>query len=135
MKRAMSPSLLLLLHVSSALGCNGTMLPGHACGSCHGLAAAPAFGAAGTVYAGEAAAGGAGLEGATLEITDDDGQTVSLVTNEAGNFYTTTILTPPLQVTVSSDGARASMSDAPTGDCNRCHVPDSALAPGHIYVR
>jgi hypothetical protein len=55
-----------------------------------------------------------------------------LQANDVGNFFTTTSLTPPLQVTVSKDGASASMSDAPSGDCNSCHT--SGAKTGRVHL-
>ena len=59
---------------------------------------------------------------------------VLVAATDAGNFYTTSSLTPPLQVTISKDGASASMRDAPSGDCNSCHVPGAEPAPGRVHL-
>lgn len=126
--------LFLLAAAVGPADCYGRMDPGSRCGSCHVAGKAPAFGAAGTLYPDANASARRGLEGATVQIADRDGQVVSLVTNGAGNFYTRSSLTPPLQVTISKDGASASMRDAPSGDCNSCHVPGAASAPGRVHL-
>jgi len=128
--------LALLFAAASCLGaCDlGAMHPGTSCGSCHTGGDAHAFGAAGTVYAQPNAFLLDGIEGVTVDITAADGHTVSLTSNEAGNFYTTTKLTPPLQVTLSKGGVSAKMANASSGDCNSCHTLGSTPAPGHVYL-
>jgi len=138
MKRASLISVLLLVGV---WGCvPAEMHPGDSCGSCHSAKAesktrwgdAVAFGAAGTVYSSPNARARAGLAGATIDITDAAGDSVSLQANDVGNFYTTKNLTPPLQVTVSKSGATASMTNAPSGDCNSCHT--SGAKEGRVHL-
>jgi len=124
-------SLLTLVLVAAVSGaqrdCYARMDPGSDCGSCHVSGHGPVFGAAGTLYA-----NGNGLAGATVEITDSDGQVVPLASNDVGNFYTPTSLTPPLQVIVSKNGVTASMPNAASGDCNSCHRSDGE--PGRIHL-
>jgi len=87
------------------------MAPGQDCLSCHDGRAALAFSAAGTW------GGGAG---ATVTIVDSGGRTVTLVTNDVGNFYTSERLAFPLTVRVGGER----MPDPVTyGGCNRCHGP------------
>lgn len=126
--------LVLVAAAGGPSDCYGRMDPGNRCGSCHISGKAPVFGAAGTLYPDANAPARGGLQGATVEVTDRDGQVVKLVTNDVGNFYTTSSLRPPLQVTVSRDGASASMRDAPSGDCNSCHQPGAAPVPGRVHL-
>ena len=112
----------VIIPIAFAAGCNlAEMKPGARCGGCHtsgGEAAKHAFGAAGTAYA-----AGHALDDGLVEITDARGVKVALRTNAAGNFYTEAPLALPLHVTLSKDGARASMPGvAPSGDCNGCHA-------------
>jgi hypothetical protein len=82
-----------------------------------------AFTAAGTVYG--AASGTTGVSGVTVEVTDNAGKVVKLVTGSLGNFYTTDSLTAPLKVRVSGCPDDVKMSStASNGNCNGsgCHV-------------
>jgi hypothetical protein len=112
----------------------GDMHPGDDCGACHTGAKAPRFGIAGTAYADPGASNDQGTSGVTVSVTDSNGQAATLESNDVGNFYTKAALTPPLQVTVTRNGSSVSMADAPSGFCNSCHTPGSAVAPGHVYV-
>jgi len=133
MQHSLMFGLVLLAAMSGGQkGCYERMDPGNACGGCHVAGHAPVFGAAGTLYESVNGSVRGGLVDATVEITDRDGQVVSLVTNDVGNFYTPSILTPPLQVTISKDGVAASMRDAPSGDCNSCHATGSARGRVHL---
>src|SRR5512141_1551727 len=63
-------------------------------------------------------AAGTWSKGATVTVVDQQGKTVSLTGNQAGNFYTAEALVFPLVVSVN--GAR--MPDPITyGGCNVCH--------------
>jgi hypothetical protein len=97
------------------------MDPGRDCTSCHHK-----FTAAGTVYG--SGAGGTGVDGAIVTITGSgEGQSVTLTTNSAGNFYTSSALTPPLTVELEYATTTATMSDAPDGGCNGCHGDGSRV--------
>ena len=64
-----------------------THRPGQRCLACHGPDYSPGdavFVVAGTVY--RRADDAAGLPGAEVEITDDEGRVVTVMTNSAGNF-------------------------------------------------
>lgn len=104
------------------------MAPGSACIDCHGE-----FTAAGTVYGGGEAAAGAGLAGATVTITGDNGVTRTLTTNAAGNFFTSANFTNPLTITVTSGAASRTASGHTSGDCGACHQPGGA-APSRVHV-
>jgi hypothetical protein len=125
------------------------MLPGESCLECHGGEAlpgepptvaapreAPRWTVAGTVFASEDAPASAGVEGARVHLTDADGQTLTLVTNLAGNFYTEAPLRFPLRAAVEHQGHTAEMEpDVPYGGCNGCHrLPPRQEAPGRLAV-
>ncbi len=136
----MKPNVALgVMAISFALGgcaeitaLKGRMNPGKACVSCHDGGRAPAFAVAGTVYA-TVGAFGSGLEGAAIEVVDATGTSVSLRSNAVGNFYTRAALVPPLQISISSGAASASMPDAPSGNCNSCHHPHEG-GVGRLHV-
>ncbi|RME24658.1 MAG: hypothetical protein D6806_09240 [Deltaproteobacteria bacterium] len=123
----------LALLACSFLACGGEeeeeeggplMAPGEACLNCHssgGEASEHVWTAAGTVFTD--ANGTTGAEGVEVQITDNGGNTVTLTTNSAGNFYTDQALTPPLNIQLSANGNTKSMNDAPNGNCNNCHNP------------
>ena len=126
---------------------NDLMQPGNTCITCHESSggAAPKFTVAGTVYPTRHETTLCnGLSGATVTITDANGKTATLTTNEAGNFacgplargaFPACDLTLPISARiVTSDGKTASMIDPQTtGDCNSCHTEQGANnAPGRI---
>jgi hypothetical protein len=130
MTRAFSITVLIMVLSGSAAGCApGEMHPGESCGQCHGSGDAPSFGAAGTVHP---AGADDGLADVSIDITDSSGRSVSLVSNDVGNFYTTRALTPPLQVTLSRAGGPSVSATVPGGDCNGCHRDGSS--PGRLSV-
>ena len=90
-----------------------TMCPGSNCLGCHG------FKAAGTVFAPD---GTTAVANAAVTLVDKNGVTVTRTTNSAGNFYTSSALTFPLQqVTVSKGADTAQMTGVGAGSCNGCH--------------
>jgi hypothetical protein len=104
------------------------MRPGEDCLACHNPAVSASgqwFSAAGTVFhaAGDPAAGVA------VTLIDSRTRQVDDVTNWVGNFYFTTELTPPLQVSISGAAGERTMTDA-TGACNSCH--EAGGTPGPI---
>ncbi len=130
MTRALSISLLLAVLTGASAGCApGEMHPGEGCARCHTGDDAPSFGAAGTVYA---AGQDEGLSDVSIDITDSGGRSVSLASNDVGNFYTTSALTPPLRVTLSRPGGPSVSATVPGGDCNGCHQDGSS--PGRLSV-
>jgi len=127
----MKSALLFATLAVALVGCQySEMHPGDACGRCHG-GEAPRFGAAGTLYSdpwdGEA------VEGATIDVIDADGRTASMRSNDVGNFYTDTPIRPPFQIKVWKGTQLASMHNAMSGDCNRCHSGKSD-GPGRIHL-
>jgi hypothetical protein len=117
-----------------------TMRPGDNCLRCHnplGQAARRPWSAAGTVFPTLDAERTEGVPGVTVSIEDAEGQlVVTLVTNEAGNFYTDAALPDPFFVSLENEGERIAMPCAPpAGSCNACHSPNPVgYAPGRIYV-
>jgi hypothetical protein len=132
--------LLAIIAVVTAAGCGipsegPAMRPGENCLDCHG------FTAAGTLFTNATDDTSQGVKGARVHLTDASGRTVSLTTNETGNFYTRERLAFPLQILVEGNGLLAVMrTPTPDGGCNRCHtVPAPAtelpeLAPGRVAL-
>jgi hypothetical protein len=111
------------------------MRPGDNCLDCHG------FTAAGTIFTNATDDASRGVIGGRVHLTDANGRTLTLKTNETGNFYTREKLTFPLVILVEKDGLLAVMrTPAPDGGCNRCHtLPPPAtelpeLAPGRVAL-
>jgi len=125
-------------------GTNGSssMEPGQACISCHAKGGeAPKFVIAGTLYPTghepDNCNGVSGTTGAKVVVTGNDGTTVTLTPNSAGNFYSSTTLPPPYQAKVVNAAGveRVMSSTASTGDCNSCHTQTGAnSAPGRITL-
>ncbi len=110
------------------------MEPGQPCLSCHrsgGEADDEVFSFAGTVY--EDGAGTAAVEGVLVTVTDSQAQTVTVVSNAAGNFYSDNTLTPPFQVTLTRGANGVSMTAQTGGECNGCHSPEGQLQQ-HLYA-
>ncbi|MHB1845154.1 MAG: hypothetical protein ACYCWW_10005 [Deltaproteobacteria bacterium] len=129
-------------------GLQGTpsMLPGSNCMQCHsatGTAPQRTWTLAGTVYGDPKAATDAGLLDAEILVTDSSGQSLTLVADDVGNFYTGETLTPPLRVEAQWGDHRMRMDlPPPIGvSCNACHSdqPQAILqgyppAPGRLFV-
>lgn len=95
---------------------------GKDCYGCHdGGGSAPRWYVAGTLY--DAASGGAAVSGATVHVTDAAGKQLTLVTSANGNFYTSTAVAYPLDVSISRcpDNAAMSSTVPSPGSCNGCH--------------
>jgi hypothetical protein len=95
-------------HGSGGTEVGPLMAPGQDCLPCHDGTRAQRWTAAGTW----------GRQGATVVLQDSGGKTVTLVTNQVGNFYTAEALAFPLRASV--DGQQMG-PDATYGGCNRCH--------------
>lgn len=132
--RAFTMSALVYFLLATAGCVPGEMHPGTSCARCHveggGLGKSSPFGAAGTVYS--RAGSREGVAHVAIDITDSRGRSVSLISNDVGNFYTSQRLTPPLEVRVSRAGASTVSATAPSGDCNACHGESSAL--GRVWA-
>jgi hypothetical protein len=108
----------LALALAGCVPDEGPMMePGSDCMECHGGGGeeeedAPPWTVAGTI---------AGVRGAHITITDANGWSFTLRSNDAGNFYTAEPVAFPL-VAISVDGEP--MRDdlpSPHGSCNACH--------------
>lgn len=114
----------------SLAGCGGDdddealMEPGSNCLACHTGGEADRFTFAGTVYGAGDAAAGAGLAGATVTLAGT-ADSVTLVTNAAGNFFTGRNLGTSVDVTVSFGGVTVTRQGHLSGDagCATCHDP------------
>ena len=125
-------------------GTNGSssMEPGQACISCHAKSGeAPTFVIAGTLYPTghepDNCNGVNGTTGAKVVVTGNNGTSVTLTPNSAGNFYSSTTLPPPYKAKVVNAAGveRVMSSTASTGDCNSCHTQTGANnAPGRITL-
>lgn len=123
------------------------MKPGYACRACHavgGSASGKSFDVSGTVYATAHEpddCNGVNVSGATIVITDANGQTSSLAVNSAGNFYHNDLIgflkiPTPFRVKVVYNGKqRAMVGTVTNGDCNSCHTLNGTQqAPGRIML-
>ena len=115
------------------------MHPGGECIDCHTRLDGPPFDIAGTVYAGfHQVLDCNGESGATVVITDANGQVFTLTSNSAGNFYLPVGrgLQTPYTAKVVVDGVeRVMFSPQTNGDCNSCHTQDGANgAPGRVHI-
>jgi hypothetical protein len=113
-----------------------TMNPGEDCLTCHDGSGAPRWTAAGTVYRTIDANPDDGVAGVSIHLTDASGRTITLRSNEAGNFYTRERLTFPIGAAIEQDGVRQEMPHiVEYGGCNRCHAqPPQEDAPGRISL-
>jgi hypothetical protein len=107
------------------------MDPGQDCVECHNSGEGPDFTFAGTVFPSLNSAESDGVRGVKVRVTDSNGKTVTVVSNEAGNFYLRDRLAFPLvRVEVERDGRVEVMDDDGVpipvaegdGGCNRCHT-------------
>ncbi len=135
----------VLALASSLCGCvpddGPAMRPGEDCMQCHstsaslggtlpggerGHHASPAWSVAGTVFA--SGTSSAGYEGAEIQVTDANGWSFSLRSNEAGNFYSAESPTFPLHVCLNANGTtRCQQSALTSGACNSCHSAAGAV--------
>ena len=122
---------------------SGSMYPGQACITCHASRGgeAPTFVIAGTLYPTghepNNCDGVNGTTGARVVVTAGNGTSVTLTPNSAGNFYSSTSMSPPYTAKVVNAAGveRVMISTASIGDCNRCHTQTGANgAPGRITL-
>jgi hypothetical protein len=120
-----------------------THRPGQPCLTCHGGLGPgqPELSIGGTVYKTKAAAAAADwLPGATVILTDAEGTTRQLTTNETGNLLVrTSEWTPayPLRVSVEYGGVTVDMLThvGRAGSCADCHTdPAGPASAGHVYL-
>jgi hypothetical protein len=131
-----SASLALLFVAACVPDPGPTMNPGEDCLSCHDGSDALRWTAAGTVYRTTDANPDDGVSGVSVHIFDAAGRTITLRSNEAGNFYTREHLTFPIGAAIEKDGVRHEMPQTVEyGGCNRCHdQPPQEDAPGRISL-
>jgi mono/diheme cytochrome c family protein len=116
------------------------MNPGMACIACHSMDEGPRFSIAGTLYPTihepDRCDGADAATGAQVIITGADGQTLTLVPNAAGNFYSELSIAKPFRAkVVTASGERAMTAEQTSGDCNGCHTEAGANgAPGRITL-
>jgi hypothetical protein len=106
---------------------------GQACIACHEADGGPRFTLAGTLY--DDVAGTAPIAGATIIVTDANGATTDLVTQQNGNFWTNEPLVFPVHVAASACPDTVPMIGAiTTGDCSAggCHAAGSATGRVHL---
>ncbi|HET6146689.1 MAG TPA: hypothetical protein VFH68_04100 [Polyangia bacterium] len=124
-------------------GNNGSssMNPGRDCIGCHaGEEDAPRFTIAGTLYPTghepNLCNGVNGSTGARVVIVDAANRTITLTPNAAGNFTSSTGITPPYRAKVTYQGRERIMPVAQTnGACNSCHTQNGTNgAPGRITL-
>lgn len=112
-------------------GGNGPeMRPGENCASCHN------FSVSGTIFPKATSSAGSGLSGASIVITGADGKTVTLSSNGAGNFYTSSSIKFPAKAELVKGANKMAMTQQLTnGECASCHSSSpSGGAPGRLYV-
>jgi hypothetical protein len=105
------------------------MRPGEGClaSACH-LTGSHAFTIGGTVYPTlHEPLHCNGKNSVQVVITPASGTPVTLTTNSAGNFYSTTKIATPYRAKVVVNGVeKAMMATQTSGDCNSCHSQNGA---------
>jgi len=114
------------------------MHPGGDCIGCHAQRGeGPHYSVAGTVHLEiDEPIDCLGIPGVTVSVTDANANTIDLVTNSSGNFFTRQSLTMPVQIRLSYEGRERLMGlQPPVGACATCHT-ESGLnaAPGRIIA-
>lgn len=118
------------------------MRPGDNCLRCHrdersDYPTAPSWTAAGTVFPGPDSQASDGVPDVRVLLLDPQGELLeTLVTNDAGNFYTDAPLPQGFRVALEYEDERIDMPCAPpTGGCAACHsVPAIGGAPGRLFI-
>ncbi|MBS1121535.1 MAG: hypothetical protein H6Q90_3763 [Deltaproteobacteria bacterium] len=114
-----------------------SMHPGSDCIGCHAAGEGPRFVIAGTVHGSfTEPADCYGVPGVAVTITDATGQTLNLMTNDAGNFYSPAAMTMPIRATLQFEGRERTMvTRQPVGSCATCHTETGTNnAPGRILA-
>ncbi len=113
------------------------MEPGGDCIFCHASDEGPRYTIAGTVMGAlDDDDRCAGVDGVTVEITDANGQVISLTTNAVGNFFYQGELASPYSAKVRRGDQEVAMASAQSsGDCASCHTAQGVSgAPGRIVA-
>ncbi len=108
---------------------------GQPCQPCHGPGGnAPLWSLGGTLYT--SAAGTSPLSGATIRVSDADGQTLDLVTAANGNFWTSAPVAFPITVlaTRCPDSVPMIAPVASPGDCNSAGCHSAGAPSGRIHL-
>lgn len=133
----------LALLLGTCLACgpepSPLMYPGEDCGGCHrhGGESSFAWTLSGTVYRGASAEPGQGLEGVEVRAIAQDGRTLVLRSNAAGNFYTREPLSFPVRIELRRGEERAVMKQLleEPASCGSCHAGEPRRgAPGRVYL-
>jgi hypothetical protein len=75
---------------------------------------------AGTLYS--AATGGTAVTGATVTVTGNNGNKITMVTGNSGDFYSGSAITYPATVSISRCSTSVAMTGTiANGNCNNCH--------------
>ena len=110
------------------------MRPGQNClkSGCHGPTSpqGPVWSAAGTIYPSPDAAETEGVPGVQVIFRDSSGaELLRLLSNQAGNFYTSEKLPSGYTVELEKDGATWAMPcSPPAGSCASCHDANTPVA-------
>ncbi|HUS65510.1 MAG TPA: hypothetical protein VMZ28_13255 [Kofleriaceae bacterium] len=106
---------------------DGHHFAGADCGNCHlNGPNPPKWTVSGTVY--DSAGGANAIAGATITVTDANGQVLKLITALNGNFWTATPVVPPLKVKASRcPNIQNMVAPASEGHCNGCHGPGARI--------
>lgn len=113
------------------------MNPGQDCIACHASGEGPNYTVAGTVMGDYGDPDDCdGVEGVTVRLTGADDAVIELITNEAGNFFTTDAIAMPYTAEVELDGRTLSMTgEQETGACASCHTEEGLEgAPGRVVA-
>jgi len=94
-----------------------TMDPGLDCLACH-----QTFSVGGTVYPSDSSPLDQGLAGVTVTILDSAQVTLTLTSNQGGNFYSKAPIVWPADITFTLGTRTAKMLAATSGACNTCHT-------------
>jgi hypothetical protein len=114
----------------SGLNGNPDMNPGQDCMSCHtagGQASGRQWTIAGTVFPSATSPADGGLQNAEILIVDSASppKAITLISDQAGNFYTAETFTGGVHVAVQTGNQRYEMQEIPpTGSCNLCHATE-----------
>ena len=93
---------------------------GQACLGCHASGQSPTMTLAGTLYS--AATGGTAVTGATVTVTGNNGNKITMVTGNSGDFYSGSAITYPATVSISRCSTSVAMTGTiANGNCNNCH--------------
>ncbi|MFO0549641.1 MAG: hypothetical protein U0271_14705 [Polyangiaceae bacterium] len=114
-----------------------SMEPGGDCISCHSSGEGPRYNIAGTVMgASNDDDRCVGISDVSVEITDANGEVITLQSNGVGNFYSRSSFAAPYTAKVTQGGRENVMTTPQSdGNCASCHTAEGAHgAPGRILA-